>query len=107
MSVVYVLTTPMSKDGENANVEQIRKRSKWENDNYDSLEPNIWPRMHQARSSLFTQHKMNMDETIQAACVIDKISPSWKDIKHTLKHRKEELTLVLGSHPRIEESHRA
>ncbi|GKA95641.1 hypothetical protein Tco_0817736, partial [Tanacetum coccineum] len=30
---------------------------------------------------------------------------SWKDFKHTLKHLKEELTLVeLGSHLRIEES---
>ncbi|GKC99683.1 zinc finger, CCHC-type containing protein [Tanacetum coccineum] len=38
-------------------------------------------------------------------CIIDKLSPSWKDFKHTLKHNKEELTLVaLGSHLRIEES---
>ncbi|GJR95241.1 zinc finger, CCHC-type containing protein [Tanacetum coccineum] len=53
----------------------------------------------------FTQHKMNMDEAIQVSCIIDKLSPSWKDFKHTLKHLKEELTLVeLGSHLRIEES---
>ncbi|GJY77377.1 zinc finger, CCHC-type containing protein [Tanacetum coccineum] len=53
----------------------------------------------------FTQHKMNMDESIQVSCIIDKLSPSWKDFKHTLKHLKEELTLVeLGSHMRIEES---
>nr|GEV29613.1 zinc finger, CCHC-type [Tanacetum cinerariifolium] len=53
----------------------------------------------------FTQHKMNMDESIQASCIIDKLPPSWKDFKHTLKHLKEELTLVeLGSHLRIEES---
>ncbi|GJW19499.1 zinc finger, CCHC-type containing protein [Tanacetum coccineum] len=39
------------------------------------------------------------------SCIIDKIPPSWKDFKHTLKHLKEELTLVeLGSHLRIEES---
>ncbi|GKC49503.1 hypothetical protein Tco_1072248 [Tanacetum coccineum] len=32
----------------------------------------------------------------------------WRDFKHTLKHKKEELTLVeLGSHLRIEESLRA
>ncbi|GJZ13971.1 zinc finger, CCHC-type containing protein, partial [Tanacetum coccineum] len=38
-------------------------------------------------------------------CIIDKLHPSWKDFKHTLKHKKEELTLVeLGSHLRIEES---
>ncbi|GJS47701.1 zinc finger, CCHC-type containing protein [Tanacetum coccineum] len=56
----------------------------------------------------FTQHKMNMDESIQVSCIIDKLPPSWKDFKHTLKHLKEELTLVeLGSHLRIEESLRA
>ncbi|GKB46814.1 zinc finger, CCHC-type containing protein [Tanacetum coccineum] len=58
--------------------------------------------------SRFTQHKMNMDEAIQVSCIIDKLPPSWKDFKHTLKHKKEELTLVeLGSHLRIEESLRA
>nr|GEX08349.1 zinc finger, CCHC-type [Tanacetum cinerariifolium] len=51
---------------------------------------------------------MNMDESIQVACIIDKLPPSWKDFKHTLIHLKEELTLVeLGSHMRIEESLRA
>ncbi|GKD67580.1 zinc finger, CCHC-type containing protein [Tanacetum coccineum] len=48
---------------------------------------------------------MNIDEAIQVFCIIDKLSPSWKDFKHTLKHNKEELTLVaLGSHLRNEES---
>ncbi|GJW37682.1 zinc finger, CCHC-type containing protein [Tanacetum coccineum] len=46
-----------------------------------------------------------MDEAIQVSCIIDKLPPSWKYFKHTLKHLKEELTLVrLGSHLRIEES---
>nr|GEV06197.1 zinc finger, CCHC-type [Tanacetum cinerariifolium] len=53
----------------------------------------------------FTKHKINMDESIQVSCIIDKLPLSWKDFKHTLKHMKEELTLVeLGSHLRIEES---
>ncbi|GKB03429.1 hypothetical protein Tco_0831572 [Tanacetum coccineum] len=48
---------------------------------------------------------MNMDEAIQVSCIIDKLPPSWKDFKHTLKHHKEELTLVeLGSHLRIKET---
>ncbi|GJT69661.1 hypothetical protein Tco_1028947 [Tanacetum coccineum] len=34
MSVVYVLTTPISEDDENATIEQIRKRNKWDNDDY-------------------------------------------------------------------------
>ncbi|GJY43966.1 zinc finger, CCHC-type containing protein [Tanacetum coccineum] len=55
----------------------------------------------------FTQHKINMDKAIQVSCIDDKLSPSLKDFKHTLKHLKKELTLVeLGSHLRIEESFR-
>nr|GEY57617.1 zinc finger, CCHC-type [Tanacetum cinerariifolium] len=34
MCVVYVLTTPIPDDGENATVEQLRKRDKWDNDDY-------------------------------------------------------------------------
>ncbi|GJY94172.1 hypothetical protein Tco_0510533 [Tanacetum coccineum] len=35
MSVVYVLTTPMPEDGgDDVTVEQIRKRAKWDNDDY-------------------------------------------------------------------------
>ncbi|GKB33127.1 hypothetical protein Tco_0872528 [Tanacetum coccineum] len=35
MSVVYVLTTPFPEDGgDDATVEQIRKRAKWDNDDY-------------------------------------------------------------------------
>ncbi|GJU42387.1 hypothetical protein Tco_1195344 [Tanacetum coccineum] len=49
-----------------------------------------------------------MYEAISVSCVIDKLSLSWKDFKHTLKHKKGELTLVkLGSHLRIEKSLRA
>nr|GEU45086.1 zinc finger, CCHC-type [Tanacetum cinerariifolium] len=69
LSVVYVLTTPISKDGENAIVKQLRKKAKWDNDEYV------------CRGLIFN------------------------DFKHTLKHQKEELTLVkLGSHLRIEGS---
>ncbi|GKE40322.1 hypothetical protein Tco_1463727 [Tanacetum coccineum] len=34
ISVVYVLTTPIPEDAENATMEQIRKRNKWDNDDY-------------------------------------------------------------------------
>ncbi|GJR06331.1 zinc finger, CCHC-type containing protein [Tanacetum coccineum] len=161
MSVVYVLTTPIHEDGENATMEQIRKRVKWYNDDYvwkglilkgmsdplfdiyqnvesrkelwDSLEAKYTaedasskkflvsnftnykltdsrPVMEQYNKLFgilerFTQHKINMDEAIQVSCTIDKLLPSWKDFKHTLKYNKEELTLVeLGSHLHIEES---
>ncbi|GJZ26423.1 hypothetical protein Tco_0570676 [Tanacetum coccineum] len=89
MSMVYVLTTPIPKDGgDNSTMEQIKKRAKWDNNDYVckgfnylifskllNLEknygipwrPNIRLRMHQVRISLFTQHKMNMDEAIQGS----------------------------------------
>ncbi|GJU29797.1 zinc finger, CCHC-type containing protein [Tanacetum coccineum] len=93
MSVVYVLTTPIPKDGgDDATVEQIRKRVKWDNDDYDSLEAKYMA--EDASSKKFL-----------VSCIIDKLPPSWKDFKHILKHLKEELTLVeLGSHLRIKES---
>nr|GEW44660.1 zinc finger, CCHC-type [Tanacetum cinerariifolium] len=155
----------MPKDrGENPTVEQVRKRAKWDNDNFlcrglilngmsdslfdiyqnvdtskelcDTLKPKYMvedasskkflvsnfmnykitdsrPVLEQYNEIIrilgrFTQHKMNMDESIHVSCIIDKIPPSWKDFKHTLKHLKEELTLVeLGSHLRIEESLKA
>ncbi|GKG01369.1 hypothetical protein Tco_0306074, partial [Tanacetum coccineum] len=34
ISVVYVLTTHIPEDGEDATVEQLRKRAKWDNDDY-------------------------------------------------------------------------
>ncbi|GJY25241.1 retrovirus-related pol polyprotein from transposon TNT 1-94 [Tanacetum coccineum] len=56
----------------------------------------------------FTQHGLNMDESISMFGIIDKLPPSWKDFKHNLKHNKDELSLVqLGSHFHIEKSLRA
>ncbi|GKE85387.1 hypothetical protein Tco_1559129 [Tanacetum coccineum] len=34
MSVVCMLTTPIPEDGENATMEHIRRRNKWENEDY-------------------------------------------------------------------------
>ncbi|GKA94946.1 zinc finger, CCHC-type containing protein [Tanacetum coccineum] len=164
LSVVYVLSTPTPEDGgENPTVEQVRKKAKWDNDDYicrglillfvDSLfdvyqyvetSKELWDtleakymaedasskkfivsnftnyKMNDSRPVLeqynelfgilgrFTQHNMNMDESIKVSCIIEKLPPSWKDFKHTLKHLKDELTLIgLGSHLRIEESLRA
>nr|GEU72205.1 zinc finger, CCHC-type [Tanacetum cinerariifolium] len=86
LKVVYVLTTPMSELVEDATVEAIRIRV-----------------LRQ-----YTQHGLKMDESISVSSTIDKLPPSWKNFKHTLKHGKDDLSLVqLGSHLRIEESIRA
>nr|GEY43915.1 zinc finger, CCHC-type [Tanacetum cinerariifolium] len=125
MSVVYVLTTPMPEDGgENPTVKQNVDTFK---DLWDTFEAKYMagdasskkflvsnftnykmtdsrPVLEQYNELLgilgrFTQHKMNMDESIQVSCIIDKLPPS---------HLKEELTLVeLGSHLRIKESLKA
>ncbi|GKB32353.1 zinc finger, CCHC-type containing protein [Tanacetum coccineum] len=124
---------------EDATVEAIRIRAKWENDDYicrghilngmsDSLfdvytnvesAKELWdsleskPVMEQYNELLrilgqYTQHGLKMDESISVSSIIDKLPPSWKDYKHTLKHGKDDLSLVqLGSHLRIEESLRA
>ncbi|GJX78234.1 zinc finger, CCHC-type containing protein [Tanacetum coccineum] len=136
MSVVYVFTTPILEDGgDDPTVEQVRNRVKWimmtmfaeakymaedasskkflvsNFTNYKITDSRPVMEQHNELFGIlgrFTQHKMNMDEAIQISCIIDKLPPSWKDFKHTLKHKKEELTLVeLGSHLRIEESLRA
>nr|GEV85233.1 zinc finger, CCHC-type [Tanacetum cinerariifolium] len=131
MSVVYVLTTPMPEDGgDNRTMDQNVETSK---ELWDTLEAkymakdasskkflisnftnykmtNLRPVLEQYNELLgmlgrFTKHKINMDESIHVSCIIDKLPPSWKDFKHTLKHMKEELALVeLGSHLHIEES---
>ncbi|GJR77372.1 hypothetical protein Tco_0089737 [Tanacetum coccineum] len=134
MSVVYVLTTSMPEDGgDNPTVEQVRKRAKWDNDDYvcrglilngmsdsmfdiyqnvesskelwDSLDAKYMAVDASSKKFLvsnFTNYKMN-----DSRPVLEQYN-ELLDFKHTLKHLKEELTLVdLGSHLRIEESLRA
>ncbi|GJU47592.1 zinc finger, CCHC-type containing protein [Tanacetum coccineum] len=112
MSVVYVLTTPILEDCENATMETTQEEGqKFLVSNFINYKmTDSRPVMEQYNELLgilgrFTQHKMNMDKAIQVSCIIDKLLPSWKDFKHTLKHLKEELTLIeLGSHLHIKES---
>nr|GEW51090.1 zinc finger, CCHC-type [Tanacetum cinerariifolium] len=116
MSVVYVLSIPIADNGDDATMKQMMRISKWENDDYmcrGVILNDSRPVMEHYNELLcilgqFTQHKMNMDEATSVFCVIDKLPPSWKDFKHTLKNKKKELTLVaLGSHFCIEKSLRA
>nr|GEV92147.1 zinc finger, CCHC-type [Tanacetum cinerariifolium] len=122
MSVVHVLTIPIPEDGgDNPTVKQDFLKAKYMAEDASSKKflisnfinykiTDSRPVLEQYNELLsilgrFTQHKMNMDEAIRVSCIIDKLPPSWKYFKHTLKHKKEELALVeLDSHLRIEES---
>ncbi|GKB85815.1 zinc finger, CCHC-type containing protein, partial [Tanacetum coccineum] len=60
-----------------------------------------------ASSKKFLVSNFNNYKMVDSS-IIDKLPPSWKDFKHTLKHNKDELSLVqVGSHFRIEETLRA
>nr|GEV44661.1 cytochrome P450 71A8-like [Tanacetum cinerariifolium] len=79
VSVVYVLTTPILEDGgDNLTMKQVRKRAKWNNDDYvcrglildDSRL--VLEQYNELLGILrrFTQHKMNMDEAIQESLMM-------------------------------------
>ncbi|GJS31749.1 zinc finger, CCHC-type containing protein [Tanacetum coccineum] len=106
MSVVYVLTTPIPDDGgDNLTMEQVRKRAKWDSDDYvcrDSLEAKYMAENSSSKKFLgsnFTNYKMT-----DSRPVLEQYN-ELLDFKHTLIHKKDELTLVeLGSQLRIKES---
>ncbi|GJT69722.1 zinc finger, CCHC-type containing protein [Tanacetum coccineum] len=106
LKVVYVLTTPMPELLEDATVEAIRIRAKWENDDY-ICRGHILNGMYDSLSLMY----IRMLNRLRSYGI--HLNPStWHrillDFKHTLKHGKDDLSLVqLGSHLRIEESLRA
>nr|GFA68913.1 zinc finger, CCHC-type [Tanacetum cinerariifolium] len=121
LKVFYVLTTLMPELLEDATVKEIRIKAKWENDDYicrvhilneDSSSKKFLvsnfnnykmvdsrPVMEQYNKLLrilrqYTQHGLKVDESISISSIIDKLPSSWKDFKHTLKHGKDDLSLV-------------
>ncbi|GJV73453.1 zinc finger, CCHC-type containing protein [Tanacetum coccineum] len=112
LKVVYVLTTPMPELMEDAIVEAIRIRAKWENDDY-ICRGHILNGMFDSLFDVYTnvESAMELWDSLESKYMASKkflLPPSWKDFKHTLKHGKDDLSLVqLGSHLRIEESLRA
>nr|GEV13259.1 zinc finger, CCHC-type [Tanacetum cinerariifolium] len=105
MSVVYVLTTPIPEDDDDATVEQLRKRAKWDNDDYvcrclilNGMSNSLFDIYQSIESS------KQLWDSLEAKYMGENAS----NFKHTLKHKKDELDLVeLGSHMHIEESLRA
>ncbi|XP_021755936.1 uncharacterized protein LOC110721115 [Chenopodium quinoa] len=54
------------------------------------------------------QHGIAMNELFVVSSIIDKLPPSWKNFKHDLKHKMEDMTLSgLATHLQIEEGIRA
>nr|GEX25707.1 zinc finger, CCHC-type [Tanacetum cinerariifolium] len=110
LKVVYVLTTPMSELLEDAIVEAIRIRAKWENDDY-ICRGHILNGMSNSLFDVYTNVKSAKElwDSLESKYMAeDSSSKKFLDFKHTLKHGKDDLSLVqLGSHLRIEESLRA
>ena len=53
-------------------------------------------------------HDKSLDEIFIVFSIIDKLLPSWRDIRHALKHKKEDISLIdLGQHFIVESSIRA
>ncbi|GKB46774.1 zinc finger, CCHC-type containing protein, partial [Tanacetum coccineum] len=111
LKVLYVLTTPMSELLEDATVEAIRIRAKRENNDYicrghilNGMSDSLFDIYRNVESA-----KELWDPLESKYKAEDSLSKKFlKDFKHTLKHGKDDLSLVqLGSHLRIEESLRA
>nr|GEX29503.1 hypothetical protein [Tanacetum cinerariifolium] len=109
MSVVYGLTTHIPDDGDDATMDQLGKRNKWDNDDYvcrelwNSLEAKYMAEDASSKKFLvsnFINYKMTDSRPVVEQC--------HELLAYIKKNKKEELTLVkLGSHLRIEESLKA
>nr|GEW03501.1 zinc finger, CCHC-type [Tanacetum cinerariifolium] len=135
MSVVYVLTTPIPEDGgDDPTVEQVRKRAKWDNndyvcrglslngmsdplfDIYQNVESfkKLWDALEakyiakDASSMKFLVSNFINYKMTDSRLVMEQYNDLLgilRIFQAHLKHKKEELNIVeLGSHLRIEES---
>ncbi|GJU19097.1 zinc finger, CCHC-type containing protein [Tanacetum coccineum] len=123
LKVVYVLTTPMPELLEDDTVEAIRRRAKWENDDYicrghilnGMSDPlfDIYQNMESAKELWDSLESKYMAEDASSKKFLTSCRPPDAHRGRisnllALKHGKDDLSLVqLGSHLRIEESLRA
>ncbi|GKB45839.1 zinc finger, CCHC-type containing protein [Tanacetum coccineum] len=102
---------PMPEFVEDETLEQTRKRCKWENDDYicrghilngiSDVLFDVYQNVGSAKELWDQLESKYMTKDVSSKKFL-------KDFKHTLKHNKDELSLVqLGSHFRIEETLRA
>ncbi|GJS91286.1 zinc finger, CCHC-type containing protein [Tanacetum coccineum] len=131
MSVVYVLTTPILEDGgDDATVEQIRKRTKWDNDDYvcrglilngmsDSLfdiyqnvesSKEIWDSLEakymakDASSTKFIVSNFINYKMTDSRLVLEQYNELLEDFNAHLNIQEELYLIELGNHLRIKES---
>nr|GEW76889.1 zinc finger, CCHC-type [Tanacetum cinerariifolium] len=107
LKVVYALTTPMPELLEDATVEAIRIRAKWENDDY-ICRGHILNGMSDSLFDVYTnvESAKELWDSLEYKYMAE--DSSRMEFKHTLKHGKDNLSLVQrGSYLRIEESLRA
>ena len=161
LNVAYVISTPRPKESKNETLEQARKRTKWDNDDFicrghilngmnDSLfdvyqyhdsSKLLWEALEEkymaedASSkkflvSYFNAYKMvdncpivdqfhdlqrlhsnmqihdiKIDEIFVVSSIIDKLPPTWRDVRHALKHKKDDMSFAdLGQHLVVESS---
>ena len=164
LNVAYVISTPRPEESENETLEQARKRSMWDNDDfvcqghilngmndslfdvyqYHDLATLLWKALEEKYmaedtsskrflASNFNAYKMvenrpiidqfhylqrlhsnmkihdiKMDEIFVVSSIIDKLPPSWRDVRHALKHKKEDMSLAdFGKHLVVVSSIRA
>ncbi|GJT45754.1 zinc finger, CCHC-type containing protein [Tanacetum coccineum] len=108
LKVVYVLTTLMPELIEVDTVEAIRRKVKWENDDYmcrghilNGMSDSLFDIYHKVEST------KKLWDSLELKYIAEDASSKkfLKDFTHTLKHGKDDLSLVqLGNHLRIAES---
>nr|GEV52789.1 zinc finger, CCHC-type [Tanacetum cinerariifolium] len=105
ISVVYVLTTPiLDNGGDDPTMEQVRKRAKWDNDDYVY----IGLILNGMSDPLFDIYQnVESSKELWDSLEAKYMAEDALNFKHTMKYKKEELTLIeLGSHLYIKESFR-
>ncbi|XP_031276270.1 uncharacterized protein LOC116134755 [Pistacia vera] len=123
LQVAYVLNTPKPEEMENETIVETRKRHKFEHDDeicrghmlnamsdalFDIYQDNrpVMEQLNEIERTLnhFKMHEMHIDETIIVSSIIDKLPPTWRDFRRSLKHKKDDISLDdLAKSLRVEE----
>ncbi|KAK3016861.1 hypothetical protein RJ639_005982 [Escallonia herrerae] len=124
VKVYYVIVNPRPPEpGENEeeSVAKTRERLRWDQDDeicqghiLNGMSNTLFDAYHTVKTDkelwnqlerrYITEDATTLDKFIVVTSIIDKLPPSWKNFRNSLKHRKEDINLdELGTHLRIEE----